>query len=600
MVIAVRCLLGISFSICFLSACGGGGASSGTAAVAESAYCSTTYPTTTPITVTATAQYYYRATNITAGLSGNPVARGIAHAEVVVTNSSGTVIQCSKTDASGGISFQIDKTAGIYTITVNSRAFNSALKASVLTDPSSNTLYSISKAFSLTGSELTPKAAGIFYAFARVAESAKMEGAAFHILYNFHLANDYIRTQIADATFVAEKVSAYWQQGFNPGAYVGVAGGLSFYLQGQRELYILGGMSGNTKTQDTDHFDDSVIIHEYGHFLEDVYSRSTSPGGSHNGNFIIDPRLAWSEGWANFLQGAVITPSVPTRGKFYIDTLGYSGDTAETGETGSIAIKFDLSVSGSATGPDKVSVAGEGTFRELSISRLLYKVITTTSIPFSAMWTAFTDSVNGVKAPGNVFTNVGMFNKYLNLGVPGGQTTNWNNLLVNEQQNKTTLDYADPVTASVTCAKFPRALSPVADENYGTGVDPRSNKLRSNDFYQFYYNGSGGTLSLNYTQVSGDIIDLDLYLYNSSHNYQEDYYESVGYSTGSVVLKSDRALAFDGGSTSGTESFSLASVPSGYYMINVKANTFNKISADLVGTAQYSLTHQGNFLCPEN
>ncbi len=599
MVKAVRCLLGILISICFLSACGGGGKNTTTAAVPESAYCSTTFPTANPITVAATAQYYYRPISTTAGLSGNPVARGIAHAEVVVTNSSGTVIQCSKTDAAGGISFQINKTAGAYTIIVNSRAFNSALKASVLTDPSSNAVYAISKAFSLTGSEVTPLAAGTFYAFARIAESANMEGAAFHILYNLHLSNDYIRTQIGDASFVAEKVSAFWKQGFNPGAYVGVASGLSFYLQGQRELYILGGMSGNTKTQDTDHFDDSVIIHEYGHFLEDVYSRSTSPGGSHNGNFIIDPRLAWSEGWANFLQGAVITPSVPSRGSFYIDTIGYSGDTSETGETGSMAIKFDLSVSGAATGPDKVSVAGEGTFRELSVSRLLYKVITTTSIPFSAMWTAFTDTVNGVKAPGNIFTNVGMFNKYLNLGVPGGQTTSWNNLLANEQQNKTTLDYADPVLPSVTCAKYPRALSPVADEVY-SGAEPRSNKLRSNDFYQFFYNGSGGTLSLNYTQVSGDIIDLDLYLYNSSYNYQEDYYESIGAATGSVVLKSDRALAFDGGSTSGTESFSLATVPSGYYLINVKANTFNKISADLVGTAQYSLSFQGNFLCPEN
>lgn len=28
------------------------------------------------------------------------------------------------------------------------------------------------------------------------------------------------------------------------------------------------------KLADTDHFDDSVIIHEYGHFLEDVYGKS--------------------------------------------------------------------------------------------------------------------------------------------------------------------------------------------------------------------------------------------------------------------------------------------------------------------------------------
>lgn len=608
MALSVRRLIGGLFIIPLLVSCGGEKSSDESAAnvIAESSYCSSTFSTSNPITVTGLARYYYRATNVSTGLTGNPVARGIAHAEVVVKNSAGTVIQCSKTDASGNINFQIDKTAGSYTINVNSRANNSALKASVLMDPTSNSVYTISTSFSLTGAEVGAKNAGTFYAYARTSESANMEGGAFHILYDLYLANEYIRTETATSSFVASKVVAYWKQGFNPGSYVGVSSGLSFYMQGQSELYILGGSNGVTKTVDTDHFDDSVIIHEYGHFLEDIYGKSASPGGSHNGNFIIDPRLAWSEGWANFLQGAVVTPFDATRGHYYIDTYGYSSDTVESGESGGLAIRFDLSESGTTAATDRVSVAGEGTFREVSISRTLYKVISTTSIPFSSVWTVFTDSVNGMRAPANVFSNIGFFNKNLNALVPAGATTtDWNNILANEMQNKTTVDYADPVTTNAVCAKFPRALTPVVDSSYVLSssplvTEPRSNKLRSNDFYLFYYNGSAGTVTLTYTQSGANNIDLDLYLYNSSYNYQEDYTESIGQSTGSVVSKSDRALAFDGGATTGTESISMTGVSAGYYMLNVKANTLNKSAAQVNGTANYTLNFQGVYLCPEN
>lgn len=606
MVIAARRLLGALFFIAVLAGCGGFSApgSESVTAAAESPYCSTTFSISNPITVTAYAQYFYRATDVNAGLSGNPVARGIPHAEVVVTDVGGSIIQCSKTDASGNISFQINKTAGNYAITVNSRAYNTALRASVLVDPSSNSVYSISTPFTLTGVEVGAKSVGTFSAFARTSQSANMEGAAFHILYNFHLANEYIRTQTGNASFVASKVSAYWKQGFNPGSYVGVSSGLSFYLQGQNELYILGGVNGNTKTADTDHFDDSVVLHEYGHFLEDVYGKSTSPGGSHNGNFIIDPRLAWSEGWANFLQGAIITPGSPSRGIYYIDTIGYVGDTSDSGESGGIAIKFDLSATGMGVPAtqDRVTVAGEGTFRELSISRTLYKVVTTTSIPFSSLWTVFTSATNGMRAPANVFSHISLFNQYLDVLVPGGQATAWNNILAGEMQNKTTVDYADPVTSVASCPQFPRSLTPVADSDYVISsspfiVEPRSNKLRSNDFYRFYYNGAGGTLAMTYSQVVGQTIDLDLYLYNSTHNYQEDYIESLGQATGGVRIKSDRA---NPAIENGSESFSLSGIPAGYYLLNVKANTLNKSPAQVNGTAQYSLTFQGLQLCPTN
>jgi hypothetical protein len=59
------------------------------------------------------------------------------------------------------------------------------------------------------------------------------------------------------------------------------------------------------ETQDPDGYDDSVILHEYGHFLADQYACDDSFGGAHDVDRHYNKRLAWSEGWANYLASAV-------------------------------------------------------------------------------------------------------------------------------------------------------------------------------------------------------------------------------------------------------------------------------------------------------
>lgn len=72
--------------------------------------------------------------------------------------------------------------------------------------------------------------------------------------------------------------------------------GTSFYTSGEYIMYILG-----DENNDTDEYDVSVIQHEFGHFLEDVISRSDSIGGAHSTRIAHDMRLAFSEGFANAL-----------------------------------------------------------------------------------------------------------------------------------------------------------------------------------------------------------------------------------------------------------------------------------------------------------
>ena len=61
-------------------------------------------------------------------------------------------------------------------------------------------------------------------------------------------------------------------------------------------IYLLGDFT----IGDTDEFDQSVIAHEFGHYIEDSFGRSDSIGGGHGGSATpLDLRVAFGEGWGN-------------------------------------------------------------------------------------------------------------------------------------------------------------------------------------------------------------------------------------------------------------------------------------------------------------
>lgn len=78
------------------------------------------------------------------------------------------------------------------------------------------------------------------------------------------------------------------------------------------EIYILG-----KEDVDTDEFDTHVIVHEWGHSFEQFISRSDSFGGIHGFGDVLDPRLAFSEGFCNALSGIILEPNT-----VYTDSSG--------------------------------------------------------------------------------------------------------------------------------------------------------------------------------------------------------------------------------------------------------------------------------------
>ncbi|WP_413289647.1 hypothetical protein [Bdellovibrio sp. HCB337] len=573
----------------------------------EGSYCgaaqATSYSGSTT-TVSGTATFEYRALSLANGLSGNPVSLGTTYAEVHIVDSAGVTVQCGETNATGAFSLVIPQVAGSYTVQVLSRSLTNKVKASVLKDIYDSIPYIVETGFSVNAGQSTVNGLTVV-ASARGSVDSEIPGAAFNILADIFWANEYLRENTSNASFVADKVSVYWKAGFNPYSYFNAPNTLaSFYIASENRLYILGGKNDDVKSSDTDHFDDSIVLHEYGHFLEAQYSRPSSPGGSHNGDFIIDPRLAWSEGWANYFQAAVqngvlynASYTGPRKGtggfKRYVDTLGFTGDSVEgsgcTVGSNCIQINRDLSETNAAATRDKAA-ANEGVFREFSISRTLYKTLTNAGgLPFAALWDAFVE-LRDSNTPAYRFTNFGLYNSVLqtilNTNYSGQSQVTWNGIITEENQIKNTSLYGrytitgSPGGGSPACATTP--MTPVADASYSY---LRSNQLMSNDFYTFYHDGTSKQIGLKATST-GNVIDMNLYLYADGYYYSEEIQEAqAGFSNSTMVRKSKTVNI---NNSSETEVVDLTGLSAGYYMINVKASTMNKSSAYLGGgTANY-------------
>jgi hypothetical protein len=127
---------------------------------------------------------------------------------------------------------------------------------------------------------------------------ASHEAEAFNVFDMMVTGIDAVRSRMGATTI--QPLTAFWEPGSTDGTYYNSA------------LNLLG------SADDDDGYDDAVILHEFGHYVEDIYGHSDSPGGSHDGT-ATDPRLAWSEGWATYFSSAARDNA------FYVDTNAGGG-----------------------------------------------------------------------------------------------------------------------------------------------------------------------------------------------------------------------------------------------------------------------------------
>jgi hypothetical protein len=107
-----------------------------------------------------------------------------------------------------------------------------------------------------------------------------------------------------EPTAVFPPLDAFWSTGNTTAMGTPDDGGIgtSYYTSNpdggtpNPSLFLLGDAD-----EDTEEFDDHVVLHEWGHYFEDNFSRSDSIGGQHGLGDSLDPRVAFGEGFATAL-----------------------------------------------------------------------------------------------------------------------------------------------------------------------------------------------------------------------------------------------------------------------------------------------------------
>ncbi len=636
-------------------------------------------------TVTGTASFYKR--NLTPTIVGGVVTQmtlgsptttaiPIRFAEIRVLDASGNIVQCGKTDNSGalkaldGISaLKIPSTAGNYTVQVMSRANHTlsvpggkvAFKylSSVKKDLYSNEVYALASTVNSTGSgsySLT------LSAYARESQSTEILGGAFNIYNSMLVAYEYLaqNTGNSNLTCMNPKMEVFWRAGFNPAQYLDPStdpnnlGTVSFYVRGENQLFINGGVQGNVSTKDTDHFDDAVIIHELGHHIEDVCGKMDSPGGSHYGLYRIDPRFAWSEGWGNFFGAHIIAnnltkinpdlaatfaaASPQASWSHYLDTEGYN-DGAVTSGTSLIILNLTRAgnnpeSAGGGRYYDKVDATnfpGEGHTREVSVSRSLFKGTNSCSNcvnanNFSSYWKAFENFVtgSGMGRSNYAFRSSSLFFSTLYAIAPGIMGTIDTMLNTDEAQQRAGnssyisggrqiwVPYGIKLVNNGTSAcTNPVRLQPRSETS--TVTDGFSDQRYSNHFYTVDLSQLSGvtgiTLSATKVTTAGTETntDIDLILYKDGYRFNQDCTvdSSGNCASWAKNTSSSDMLLFDrstGSPLSGTFTKSISGLgslsTSSFYMLDVRAYTAHQ-NINSATAYDYTLkTNTGDFLCP--
>lgn len=302
-------------------------------------------------TVSGSAVYLNRVIG-SGGWTGEVVSVPIRFAQTeVVSCAAGAVLEDGLTRADGtyDIPFTNPGRVGVYVRVVSS---SPDYRMSVKRSAAEPILYGLASAAlddAGTGETLSPPP---------LAAGGEATSGAFNILDQGVSGAKYLVDNVARSP--SRELVWFWY----PGSTAGTS-----YTPGNPAVIAVSGQAG-----DPDQFDDSVLLHEYGHYVLDSYSKDDSPGGEHRLNdSSLDLRLAWSEGWASFFSSVVRNDPV------HIDTSG-SG----------IRLKFDIEAPsfGSSTRFDS---------NELAVAAVLWDLYDPSDSddavqePFLSIWSTLTD-----------------------------------------------------------------------------------------------------------------------------------------------------------------------------------------------------------------
>ncbi|PCJ56245.1 MAG: hypothetical protein COA79_19530 [Planctomycetota bacterium] len=229
-----------------------------------------------------------------------PVKRSL----IAIVESNNSIIKTSYTDDSGNFSFTISSKSSVK-IQVFSETQNPQIivQDNFTVDPndaSKQAIYVLeSNTFDATGNSTITKDLHASSGYNTITNelSEPRAAAPFAILNTCLKAADFFSSK---RTINYPKLTINWSEKQAGSNWDGV------------ELNLYG-----IEDDDTDEYDEHVVVHEWGHYFENTLGRSDSPGGDHTDGDVLDPRIAFSEGWGNALSAMVLFPD-----SVYKDTAG--------------------------------------------------------------------------------------------------------------------------------------------------------------------------------------------------------------------------------------------------------------------------------------
>ncbi len=241
------------------------------------------------------------------GFTASEPNRPIRFADVEVLDGS-TVLASGATDASGTFTLQVtDSQTRNLTVRVRSASTRTpGLFLTVRQTPPSGAIFAVAHPV-FTNHAPT---ANIDFTGSPVVAVQGAGGDAFNIFDVGLDGLDFVAVNNGARPSSSQSLTIYWAQNSADG---------TFYDIFNRAIFLLG------VTSDSDAFDDSVILHEFGHYVEFVLAASDNPAGPHGPNDCLDCRLAWSEGYSTFLQNMVRDWLGLARPDIYVDTTGQPG-----------------------------------------------------------------------------------------------------------------------------------------------------------------------------------------------------------------------------------------------------------------------------------
>ncbi len=345
-----------------LSACGGGGGGGG--------------QQPPPASVTISGQITFDRIPFDAVLGNGLNPAGVVQAPArqvtvqAIAAAGGAVLATTTTDTSGNYSLSVPANTNMF---VRARAemiktgaaptWNFSVRNNTSVG-ANDALYALDGNSTSSGATNSTRNLNAPSGFVGNSYTGERAAASFAILDSVFRAKELVLG--ASPTAVFPELRLFWSednranvQGFCPDN--GDIGTSSYVLRGPPPLdvddcgqpfadgiYILGDFASGAG--DTDEFDQSVIAHEFGHYLEDRFGRSDSLGGEHGNDVPLDPRVAFGEGWGNAFSGMALGEPI------YRDSQ--QGVQAAFG--------IDMEADGAGAG------VIEGWFSELSVGEILW------------------------------------------------------------------------------------------------------------------------------------------------------------------------------------------------------------------------------------